>query len=299
MKATKLGLIYQNKGWAQCPVVDDLGNGRLRIYFADRDEEGQAFITYIEVNSNDPRQVFYEHKAPVVALGDTGHFDEHGMIPSCIKTINGNKYLYYTGWRNQRSSVPYENAIGVIKIMGSFHLKVWRGPVIGKSLVDPIFTGSLFVDDHYESDLGKCVKGYYLSCFKWKDHEPYYNIRSAVSTNGIKWDLWTSGVVEIDLNEGEGGICSCAPYSNDIMIFCVRGDMNYREFKNKTYSIEYAKWIDKKWVRQGQLPGLEKSEQGWDSLMVCYPYILPNSNLLFYNGNHFGRSGIGYATIQK
>lgn len=292
MRAIKKGLIYETNNWAQCPVVDDLGT-KLRIYYSARGCDGRSFITYIEVHALDPSMVLYEHKAPIIGLGDNGMFDQDGMIPSCIRRIGTNKFLYYTGW-SRKLSVPYENQIGMLKVNGNFHQRLYKGPIIGKSRSNPIFTGSLLIQNDYLGSLDVMYKGFYISCNKWVNGEPYYSLRSAKSINGIDWDSHEN---EIDLVEGEGGICSPALHGVDKMTFCVRGNEGYRLLANKSYSIQWAQLENNKWIRKGSLPGLEKSESGWDSQMVCYPYI--HKDFIFYNGNNFGRSGIGFAQIQQ
>ncbi len=43
---------------------------------------------------------------------------------------------------------------------------------------------------------------------------------------------------------------------------------------------------------------IDVSASGWDSEMVTYPAVIDDGARLhmFYNGNDYGRSGIGYAT---
>jgi len=47
--------------------------------------------------------------------------------------------------------------------------------------------------------------------------------------------------------------------------------------------------------------GIEKSDNGWDSEMICYPYVIDanGSKLMFYNGNGRGLSGFGYAVLES
>ena len=43
---------------------------------------------------------------------------------------------------------------------------------------------------------------------------------------------------------------------------------------------------------------LPRSEEGWDSDMTAYPYVVVHEGrkFMFYNGNNFGKTGVGYAT---
>jgi len=51
------------------------------------------------------------------------------------------------------------------------------------------------------------------------------------------------------------------------------------------------------WRRAGTPRGLEPSASGWDAEAMAYPYVIHHKDkwLMFYNGNGFGRDGIGLA----
>ena len=51
------------------------------------------------------------------------------------------------------------------------------------------------------------------------------------------------------------------------------------------------------WTRLDNEVGLTCAIEGWDSEAIAYPYVLgnPSQDYLFYNGNGFGRTGMGYA----
>jgi hypothetical protein len=54
------------------------------------------------------------------------------------------------------------------------------------------------------------------------------------------------------------------------------------------------------WSRDDAAHGLPAAAAGWDSSMTCYPFVTAFDDRvhLFYNGNGFGRSGIGYAQLE-
>ena len=51
------------------------------------------------------------------------------------------------------------------------------------------------------------------------------------------------------------------------------------------------------WQRRDDLMNLLPSEDGWDSQMICYPCVFEHrgQRYMFYNGNYFGKTGIGLA----
>lgn len=305
MSWIKKGLIFNvdsSKEWnqthAQVPVVDVLKD-RLRIYYATRNNFGKSNISYIEVDIDDPKKILYEHDELLFELGDIGTFDDSGIMPTSIIDIDDKKYLYYIGWTT-RGTVPYHNSIGlaISKDGGRTFEKAFSGPIITTNHNEPYFSGTAFVIK--ESDR---FKMWYLSCLGWKKKnssiEPLYEIKYAESNDGINWNQ--NNISAVKLKENEGGLASAAVIKTDFgyqMWYCYRGIYAYRVSKDESYRIGFAKSEDGiQWIRHDHLSGIDISENGWDSEMIAYPYIVEYNRrrLLFYNGNGFGKSGFGYA----
>jgi hypothetical protein len=71
--------------------------------------------------------------------------------------------------------------------------------------------------------------------------------------------------------------------------------------KNITYRIGYAESKDGiHWERKDNEAGIDVSENGWDSEMICYPAVIKvkGKTYLFYNGNNNGVTGFGYAELE-
>jgi hypothetical protein len=86
------------------------------------------------------------------------------------------------------------------------------------------------------------------------------------------------------------------------MWFCFRGRAGFRTSKGSAYRIGYAESRDGiAWVRDDSRCGIVSSEAGWDSEMIAYPHVVSHSGrtYMFYNGNGFGRSGFGYAVMER
>src|SRR5215510_6155070 len=115
----KKGLILKpdnNYDWmvshAQIPVVETIGEDKLRLYFGTRNLQNETATTFIDVDSENPQKVLYVHNRPVLSLGNLGTFDDSGAMPSWIVNFNGRKFLFYIGW-NRGLTVPYRNSIGI------------------------------------------------------------------------------------------------------------------------------------------------------------------------------------------
>ena len=308
----KRGLIYATDAkypWsithAQVPVVDDLGNGTWRVLFATRDLQGRSCIAYVDVEAGQPQNITGYCDKPLLTRGALGTFDDCGVMPSCIAQQNGIRYLYYIGW-TVRNTIPYHNSIGIAvsEDNGSTYTRLYDGPVITSSATEPYFCGTSCVV-HWR---GKW-RNWYLSCTEWipgdDRPEPRYHIKYAESEDGVAWDR--PGIVAIDYkSDDEGGIvkASVLPKTDGSlgMWYSYRKAKDYRQNRLNSYRIGYAESMDAKtWTRLDERVRLDVSDSGWDSDMLAYPEVLIHSGEIFmlYNGNGFGRSGFGYATISN
>ena len=143
---------------------------------------------------------------------------------------------------------------------------------------------------------------WYLSCREWVEHkgimEPIYDIKYATSQDGINWEPTNQTCIPLENNEG--GISSARIIKKEnvyYMWFSVRDKFNYRDNTEHSYRIKKATSLDGiHWTREANID-LDISPEGWDSEMVAYPYLIEKNNnlIMFYNGNKFGQTGIGYA----
>lgn len=309
MKWEKKGLVYvpeNNNDWsvshAQLPVVDQISEEVLRVYFGTRDASSRTVTTYIEVEAANPHNVLYVHDKPVLGLGKLGCFDDNGAMPSWIINNGKQKYLYYIGW-NTGVSVSYRNSIGlaVSNDDGQTFTRLYEGPIVDRSATEPHFCGASCVI----KDNGM-FRMWYLNAVRWEVFdgraEPVYHIKYAESANGIHWDR--RGIVSLELKSfKEGGLtrpCVVMEEGRYKMWYCYRGIKDYRVNPSNSYRIGYAESLDGiHWDRMDERAGIDVSENGWDSEMVTYAHVYKykGNKYMMYNGNGFGRSGIGYAAL--
>ncbi|WP_245213934.1 hypothetical protein [Rhodoferax sp. AJA081-3] len=133
--------------------------------------------------------------------------------------------------------------------------------------------------------------------------EPRYHLKYAESSDGIHWQR--NGVIAIDYGSSdEGGVVRASVCKDgDLyrMWFSYRSLAGYRTKPGSSYRIGYAESVDGiTWIRLDEQAGIDVSEEGWDSFMLAYPEVIDieNNRLMFYNGNGFGLTGIGYAIAE-
>ena len=310
MKWNKMGLIFKPSGdhaWmmthAALPLPDKISDDTVRIYFATRSGEGKSAITFLEAEANDPARVRYIHDKPVLSPGKLGTFDDDGVGPYSLVKQGNKKYLYYGGC-NVGVTVPYRNAIGlaVSEDDGLTFERVCEGPVVDRNQDEPYFTAA--------ADVMLCSdrwKMWYGSATGWTvingRTEAQYQIKYAESADGISWKR--DNVICIAYkSSGEANVRPCVIREKNVykMWYCYRGSVNFRTDKEQSYRLGYAESLDGvAWTRKDEEAGIDRSEEGWDSQMMCYPYVYEHEGkkYLLYNGNGFGQSGFGYAVEAK
>lgn len=286
-------------GWlashAAVPTADLIRGDRYRVWYSGRDRESRSHMSYLEIDINEPTNLLYVHPEPVLSPGAAGRFDDSGVMASSIVDDGGRKYLYYAGW-NRTVTVPFRNAMGVAVSddHGKTYRKCFDGPILDRTTVDPIFVGA-----GYALQDKDCWRMWYLSCLRWdlsgKSPRHYYHLRYASSEDGIHWNR--DGAVSIDFkNESEYAI------SRPSVIF---EDGVYRmwySYRGESYRIGYAESSDGiHFDRMDDQVGLDVSRDGWDSEMIEYAHVIDHGGKkhMFYNGNRFGESGIGYAALDE
>jgi predicted GH43/DUF377 family glycosyl hydrolase len=303
MKWIKKGLIYapdKEKWWSQhygiLPTPEYIPKeNKIRIYYssADRDRNGRIF--FLDVDANNPSIVLSKRDKQVLDIGRSGNFDDCGVNPSSIIHVGSKTYLYYVGYQRCQK-VPYMLFPGLA--IGNSRDKFRRysnAPVIDRSRKHYISHAApfvLFANNKFKMWLwlGK----------KWVTVNSKLYIRAEIgyaeSDNGINWSIKNSSVIKL---EGKKEFSVGRPwviFDNNLykMWYSIR-------YVDKLYRIGYAVSKDGIiWKRKDKEAGIDVSEKGWDSEMICYPAVIKvkRKTYMFYNGNNNGEAGFGYAVLK-
>lgn len=271
------------------PTPFSLGNGLYRIYFSGRDEQNRSNIGFAVVDLNADCKVLEYSSNPVLVPGELGCFDDNGVTPSCVIPIGDKLHLYYIGW-NPGSTVRFHLFGGLaISTDGGNTFARWsRAPIIERSRTDPFINTAPWV---IHDNGSYCM--YYVSGQEWVHKDlPRYNIKRGVSSDGLHWAR--DGHVCIDFcNDEENALAR--PYvvkegGKWIMWFAHKGD---------GYRIGYAESEDGiNWCRDDAVAGIDVTAGQFDSEMLEYAAVVEHDGrkFMFYNGNDYGKYGIGLAT---
>lgn len=304
----KHGVIYKPDGslahsqsHAQVPFAYK-HNDFLRIYFSSRNAEGYSLPTFIDVDYDDPKKILYTHDKPVLQLGGPGEFDETGAMPAWFVDMpNGDIWLYYTGWNRTHNSYRLSMGLSHSKDGGLTFEKMFRGPIMDRSIENPIWAAQPSVMFHNGQWMMWYISGQkceYIHGYP----EPYYDCRVAVSDDGIHWK--PTGDVALPFDDFLHAVGRPSVFFEDgifKMYYSYRHTRDYRTNRDQSYRLGYAESKDGfKWERKDDLVGIAKSEDPNDMTyeMVNYAYYYKHKGVehLLYNGNGFGAAGFGYAT---
>lgn len=297
-----MGLIYSpnaefgwNKYGFMTPHAKIFGD-TIRIWGGVRDEFGISRIGFIDVKADNPQNIVKIGTKPALDIGNKGCFDDNGMILGDILYHNNQLFMYYVGFQIvKKAKFLAFSGLAISNDFGETFYRYSEAPIM-----DRTNSGRFGICIHtvlYENNIYKI---YYSKINDWKyiNNIPY-----------PVYDIWyTESDSPFKLSESNCRRCiSCSGDEYRIgrptvyKTSCGYVMFYTRDLISKEYKMGLAISMDGiHWQRDdiNILGSITKSEYGWDSEMICYPYMIKNNNklYLFYNGNGMGRTGIGYAS---
>lgn len=297
----KLGNIYKVSNdhksllsHASNPTAVHLEDNTFRVFYCGRNQEQHSSVGYFDFDM-EAMTVVNDPKLPAFESGSPNSFYSHGVSLGCDYSVDNTPYLLFMAWQIHGDK-HWRGDIGRLKLEpgGSLSLDP-AGPFIEiDGIVDEIslsYPWVIFEDGTY--------KMWYGSTIDWtsENGEMVHVINYATSKNGVDWERhglaipWDLGVAQA--------------FSRPCVI---KEDGSYhmwfssRSGTGEKYRIGYAKSLDGiSWSRELENSGIGVSNEGWDSEMVCYPFIFEHNRQKFmlYNGNGHGKTGIGIAKWKK
>lgn len=299
----KLGLVFEptipgfTHGSLPCAI--HLRDDTFIVAFTCRDnnQRSHIFLSYATVHGE--QMVLTGTPTLALAPGEPGYFDCDGTIGVCFVKHNDQYYLYYVGWMNLPNNLWMCDTGRALLDHNNLTLeKEFFGPVLGRDKNNPLFAAATAF--HIQDGIWHA---WYNSGVKWAKSEQgrkhYYGIHHAHSPNGVDWEC-------------DPGMC--IPFADEYeyafgrpSVYYVNGTY-FMWFAHRatehiaTYRIGFASSHDGlNWNRDDALAGIDVSETGWDSEMICYPYIFEHRGNMYmlYNGNGYGKTGFGLAILDQ
>jgi len=304
MKWNKQGHIYCPAGtqwWAKThayiPTASLIADRCIRVYFASLDNDLYGRIGYVDLDIHDPGKILHLSSEPVLDLGPRGTFDDSGVSPSCLITIDGRKHLYYIGWqRTERTPHLLYAGLAWQSKGNTIFQRYSNVPVLDRTAEEPYSRSAPFV-----LRMDGIYKMWYWSCTHWSQEGDWIHYNNEIchitSPDGINWTAASTSCIEPRAPKEYALGRPWVIHENGIY----RMWYSIRRSVEPTYIIGYAESRDGlHWVRKDDEVGIHASSSGWDSEMICFPCVIDveEKRYLFYNGNQHGKNGFGYAVLE-
>lgn len=279
-------------------VIHHQGN-QFIIAFTRRDPQQRSHIFLCRAEISEGNITLIDSPKLALAYGPPGHFDCDGVISVCFVEHCGNIYLYYVGWQNLPDSLWLCDTGRAILDPEKLTLaREFPGPVLGRDKHNPLFAAATAF--HVAGDVWKT---WYNSGISWENSEAgwkhHYGIHFAESSNGIDWTCHPGLCIPF-ADKYEYAFGRPSVYFKDGRYFMWFAHRATKDID--TYRIGFASSTDgRNWERNDTLSGIDVSPDGWDSEMICYPYVIEHQGIMymFYNGNDYGKSGFGFAVLEQ
>lgn len=303
MKWKKLGVIIPpNKevSWMAeyaGPSFVRILNDQVLVYVSGRDVHNISRVGIVEVALDQENyKIIKVEPKPCLEIGQLGLFDENGASYPWLVENNGQIFMYYVGWVNGgRSRFQNYTGLAVSNDNGFTFERIKNTPILDRTDEEPFGSGSCCV---FQEGEGWIM--YYTAFEPWvektKNNRPTYNVKKAYSKDGINWERKQEVVV--DFKNEEEYVIGKPMLMRDSDCYklwvCCRGE---------SYRIGYAESYDqgKTYVRKDEKVGIDVSPTGWDSQSIEYAYVFDykRNRYMIYNGNDFGKTGVGLAILEK
>jgi hypothetical protein len=296
----KLGQVYSAQAidsyiltHAANPLAIHIKGDIFRIFFSGRDVKNRSSVAFVDIDLSNLKiinvcdgAIFKFNKKP-------DSFFSHGVSIGNTYLIENRVYMLFMGWQ-VRTGQHWKGDIGRLRLSSDNEMLVLvdEAPFLGIDDEDQVSLSYPWV--MFENGL---YRMWYGSTVTWEceNNEMLHVIKYATSEDGINWKR-EGLAVPYQLNEAQAFSRPCV----------IRNDVGYhmwysvRSGRGEKYRIGYSISVDGlNWKRQSNA-GIDVSNSGWDSEMICYPFVFKHKNkyYMLYNGNNYGLHGFGLAVAE-
>jgi hypothetical protein len=292
--------------WFQGPQVLQIEGG-YRLFFSTRQIDANKYyyssVAYVDLN-NEFELIPKSICSSVISRGELGTFDHDGIFPFHVFETRENRILgFICGWK-RKMSVDIDMSIGISESHdggNTFH-RLGQGPILTANVNEPFLIG----DPCVTLDAHGTYHMFYISGKDWLKSiegtfERKYVVMHATSKNLFDWERDGSPILSNHISEEAQAMPTVVEIAGVFhMFYAFRNVFDFRSNSKNSYRLAhaYSNSLDGPWnVSAWSFP--TESIEDWNDEMQCYPHaFIMNQNIcLLYNGNAFGRFGIGILII--
>lgn len=300
MEWIKLGQVFSPVGKHQLllthasnPLAIYIEDNIYRVFYSGRDIDNRSSVSFVDIDIID-QKIIHQCTTPVFSFGQKESFYSHGVSIGNMYSIDSQQYILFMGWQI-RNQDHWRGDIGRLKLINKEKLELdGKSYFMSTDVEDPISLSYPWVTFHEG-----IYKMWYGSTITWQtdNGEMLHVIKYATSNDGHHWKKHGLAIPY------KLGVAQA--FSRPSIIIDNEGYhmwFSYRSGRGEKYRIGYSKSLDGvNWKNELRNPGIDVSSTGWDSEMICYPFIFDHRGrrYMLYNGNGYGKTGFGLAILKE
>jgi len=295
----KLGQIYHCEAidsyllsHASNPLAVHLKDDIYRVFFSGRDKKNKSSVGYVDIDIIKQKEISICQNA-LFKYGEENSFYSHGVSIGNMYQVQNKNYIQFMAWQIKDGG-HWRGDIGKLQVGDDFDsLKLEPKEVyLGTDDEDKVslsYSWVMFDEDIY--------KMWYGSTIDWSSEngEMIHVIKYATSKDG---NIWNKHGLAIPFEVGVAQAFSRPTVLKDEDGYHMW--YSYRSGNGTKYRIGYAHSLDGLEWKRKEDSGLDVSKDGWDSEMICYPFVFEHKEktYMLYNGNDYGKTGFGLAILE-
>lgn len=267
---------------------------RVRVFFAGCDDDLRGRVFFADFAPEPPFPVIGRSPGPVFDVGPRGAFDCDGVNPSQAFRLDGRLALIYIGWERGPAEAPYTliAALAISDDEGQSFTRL-KAPLLPPIPGERFFRTAASMDRHGERYRLLYIGG---DSFVMGDNGralPVYSLMELASDDLMDWGGPGRVLMAPDVEGGEVGfgrpvvVPAGAAEGGDQLMVSLRTRAGYTLVETPM-NFEAG-------TRPPLAPVVPGPFDAWEDEMTCFgaPCVVGDHELLFYNGNGYGRSGMG------
>jgi len=274
--------------------VDRPDQGIIRTYVTFCDSNGIGRPGYMDLD----RETFAVRRmsaAPLLDIGEPGTFDENGVLPTSIVSLDDRHVLmYYVGYElGTRIRYRMLTGLAISEDGGETFKRHTTVPILERSPTEMYFRCGTYV-----MWTGEKFRMWYIAGNGWVlingKQLPEYRIKYLESKDGSCWSPEGELVLDMSRKDEHG-------FGRPWVVTTTTGLRMYYSVRRRSlaaYRLGYADSIDGvAWDRKDEQLGLDVGPDSYDDQAIMYAATinLNGYTYCFYNGNDFGRDGFAIA----
>ena len=295
----KLGLVLEASGGplsqshAMLPTPHVMSD-RVRVFYASCDANLRGRVFFADFDPSPPFKAIGRSRGPVLDVGPAGAFDCDGANPSQAIEVDGRLALLYIGWRRGQPDEPYTlfGAVAFSDDQGESFVRA-DAPLLPPRAGERLFRTAPFIERTPDGYRLLYIGGDAFIAVANGRRLPIYSLMELRSSRIWAWDGASTALMSPDVDAGEVGFGRPVVFTGAggvrRLMLSVRTREGYRLVET---TADFG---------PAGRPALETvipaPLAAWEQEMTCFgaPCAVNGHQLLFYNGDGYGRSGMGLA----